>query len=1058
MWKNKRFIGIALIILGLSFVGSAVRVASGAAKAPSEFEGRLEFYKPLAAGMTAGTSEYPELLRIETVCFYTKYANAWGATARVGWLPVKDATWRLSIELLDTEGRILKHSRDEPTVFACKADGVSQTVMRYADLDLDAMHDQGRRHTARFRVRLEPSEELITGKDTHTLDVAVLDQESREPLADAAVVVRHSYVKEIFRRDKALYVTDSKGRCRITFVRNGLTMIDISAQKEDYCTMRKSWPNYGSSALGRTQIVNLPQSHVLEMVRATALGGIVQDTDGNAVAGAEVHINVHSEEPSGTIYVNRAVWTDAEGRWRVDGISGETERFTLQIRHHEYGGNNGRNKHISGDALVNARALKHVETLEEGLAITGRVLDDRGQPAAGATVMLAQQSYNAMHVLTDISGAFRLVCSSDPSDYPEAPVIIIEAPGYAPVQQPFALQPDPKPLEFRLQQGRSITCRVVDTKGQPVAGAWTVIEPLPGHRDYSVWLKDTNDRAEFQIPNVPEDDVKLTVGKPGYITIRDHVLVSSEDEVVVTMKNALHVKGAVTDAETGKPIPNFEIAAVFDSGGRTSNSGLTAFAEGKYEVSFDEAQPETRQLQVSAVGYEPATSDQININEGERVIDFKLTRSTSFNEATAGRPREQISPTGPRRITGMVRDEQGKPVPSTIIITCPPMGKETVTDAKGVFTLRLMRLGSMGSTRREETTYLLARHKARNLAVAMELDPSVDTIDVTLTPGAILAGKVVDVEGKGIHNAELSLTFWTSSIGYRNSEITEIDDAGHYEIRAVCPGQKYSVNASADGYGSRYVQVNTGDGHVEVDPLVLSVANLSASGIVVDDLDQPLSGIRIYAHGNGQPSKETFTDTKGQFIIENVCPGELSIQANSKGGSTRRLHGRAQAKGGATDIKIVVYEMDQRGRRIASQPPSLVGKALPDLKELRIDALPGDLAGKRILVCFWDMNQRPSRNCMIQLSKKVQELKEEEVVVIAVQASNIDKDTLKEWVKKNNISFPVGMIQGDTDKALFKWGVKSLPWLILTDGKHLVRAEGFGMNELNAKLQQISGG
>jgi len=111
--------------------------------------------------------------------------------------------------------------------------------------------------------------------------------------------------------------------------------------------------------------------------------------------------------------------------------------------------------------------------------------------------------------------------------------------------------------------------------------------------------------------------------------------------------------------------------------------------------------------------------------------------------------------------------------------------------------------------------------------------------------------------------------------------------------------------------------------------------------------------------------------------------------------------------------------------------------------------------GRMLLACFFDMNQRPSRNCMIQFSKKVQELKEKEVVVIAVQASNIDKNTLNEWVKKNNIPFPVGMIQGETDKALFKWGVKSLPWLILTDGKHLIRAEGFGMNELDAKLQQI---
>jgi hypothetical protein len=34
------------------------------------------------------------------------------------------------------------------------------------------------------------------------------------------------------------------------------------------------------------------------------------------------------------------------------------------------------------------------------------------------------------------------------------------------------------------------------------------------------------------------------------------------------------------------------------------------------------------------------------------------------------------------------------------------------------------------------------------------------------------------------------------------------------------------------------------------------------------------------------------------------------------------------------------------------------------------------------------------------------------------------------------------------------WGLKALPWLILTDPKRVVTAEGFGLNELNDKIKE----
>lgn len=137
-------------------------------------------------------------------------------------------------------------------------------------------------------------------------------------------------------------------------------------------------------------------------------------------------------------------------------------------------------------------------------------------------------------------------------------------------------------------------------------------------------------------------------------------------------------------------------------------------------------------------------------------------------------------------------------------------------------------------------------------------------------------------------------------------------------------------------------------------------------------------------------------------------------------------------------------------------PPDLVGKEFPKYADLNTSLSDEQAKDKKILVCFWDIEQRPSRNCLLQLSTKAQELTAKDVVVFAVQASKIDEGTLSEWAKKNNIPFPVSMVQADEGKNRYTWGVKSLPWLILTDKKRVVAAEGFAVDELGEKITKAS--
>jgi len=57
--------------------------------------------------------------------------------------------------------------------------------------------------------------------------------------------------------------------------------------------------------------------------------------------------------------------------------------------------------------------------------------------------------------------------------------------------------------------------------------------------------------------------------------------------------------------------------------------------------------------------------------------------------------------------------------------------------------------------------------------------------------------------------------------------------------------------------------------------------------------------------------------------------------------------------------------------------------------------------------------------------------------------------------KNYNIPFSVGIINRDIEEVHLSRGAKSLPWLILTDRRHIVRANGFALSELDERIKAI---
>ncbi len=359
-----------------------------------------------------------------------------------------------------------------------------------------------------------------------------------------------------------------------------------------------------------------------------------------------------------------------------------------------------------------------------------------------------------------------------------------------------------------------------------------------------------------------------------------------------------------------------------------------------------------------------------------------------------------------------------------------------------------------------DTYYIIGRQWQKNLSVVVEVpefEHGTETVNLNLQHGVTFKGKIVDPAGRGVDQAHISILLHTPTQGSGLYD-TVTDYEGLFEFRGMPTGHEYSFAARASGHGTKWVHdIYAGHDFAQKDfklePIILAIADQSVSGVVVDANDKPVSGVLLWTDGKGQPNHNVRTDAEGKFTINKVCTGDLRIFATVRSGTPPS--GYALTYGGATDIRIVVKDVPSSDRRhiVPKMPHSLVGKTLPELKDLGIRLLP-TAASKQMLLCLFDLNQRPSRNCIMELAKQAERLKEKGINVVGIHASNVDENTFNEWVGKNNISFPVGLIQDDEEKTRFNWGVKSLPWLILTDSKHIVIAEGFQLNDLDNELER----
>jgi len=177
----------------------------------------------------------------------------------------------------------------------------------------------------------------------------------------------------------------------------------------------------------------------------------------------------------------------------------------------------------------------------------------------------------------------------------------------------------------------------------------------------------------------------------------------------------------------------------------------------------------------------------------------------------------------------------------------------------------------------------------------------------------------------------------------------------------------------------------------------------------------------------------------------NIYVPDLIRKGRSRGEYTfpADLLSRDRAKAG-----VVKIPRPKLPRKELTTAESKVGKPTPGFDGVRFGTSQKDkIKGKPLLVCFWDMDQRPSRQCMRVLEKQSQMWQDKNVAVLVVHSGTKQGKQVTDWLKKNGPSITAGTIQGDPYDTLFAWGARSLPWLVLTDERHIITKAGFNLSE-----------
>ncbi|TAH36766.1 MAG: sigma-70 family RNA polymerase sigma factor [Planctomycetota bacterium] len=421
-----------------------------------------------------------------------------------------------------------------------------------------------------------------------------------------------------------------------------------------------------------------------------ALAGRVRTAQGEAVANAKIEavsaFERRDPEQAGDGYQWRSrgtpafhVRTDADGRFALSMPA--SRKVTLSVR---------------GTSIRLAPDQHWADiVLEDGVTLSGQVLDLEGAAVAGAHVQLfphARGSWPPM-ARTDAAGNFTLHLQ----DAPDSGTLSVRRDGYAPVVlESVPLEPAAAPLQVRLAPERVLAGKVVDAAGAPAGFARLRLDVAsPADSAGNPWLAGasgmfgfedmkTDEAGLFRIGGLQDAVYRLWVVPLGskHPQAFTEVHAGAEDLHIVLgdgLERLLTVRGRVTDARGGTPVPRFTVMVEL----RRSWGAFEEFQDSEGFFTLPGQDPErVRSITVSAEGYAEWRRDVDTAAAGFLDLEVQLLAERSARVRV-------LSPAGAPLAAAEVaaRDADGR----TLRLRVPDVfgwGTSVDTDAQGEALLR----------------------------------------------------------------------------------------------------------------------------------------------------------------------------------------------------------------------------------------------------------------------------------------------------------------------------------------------------------------------------------